>query len=65
MDGQTRSKVMEIKPCPFCKGEKPGIVDMAYLRVKCFDCGAEGPKTTDYDGAIRVWNRGSKEDETN
>jgi Lar family restriction alleviation protein len=58
---------MKRKPCPFCGQPKPirvaewnpgkGIDGEDTFRVRCTDCGAEGPWASHGLTADELWNR--------
>jgi hypothetical protein len=47
----------ELKPCPFCSGEKPELYEDSYgiSFIKC-TCGARGAQADDFNGAVEAWN---------
>ena len=49
----------KLKPCPFCGGTvntQMESEDHEYKWSHCFRCGAEGPYSNTWEGAIGLWN---------
>lgn len=46
----------ELKPCPFCHGEREPTVNGGACFVVCHGCGCEGPSEPTELAAIAAWN---------
>ena len=58
---QESKRMTELKPCPFCKNSDDDMLfvwtDIDYTKyVFCNRCGAQGPRTSSKEGAIKKWN---------
>ncbi len=48
---------MKAKRCPFCNGSDLTLdVTISTYAIRCFDCGAQGPPSTEKDRALAWWN---------
>ena len=54
----------ELKPCPFCGGEKWSFINhaMTQEQIICKKCGARGPISKDRIKAIAAWNNRVSQD---
>lgn len=66
-DGSRRpmdvDSAIELEACPFCASTNVGFYEHVYARlfaVMCRLCGAEGPRRTSHEEAVRLWNRRTK-----
>lgn len=51
---------LELVACPFCASTNLGVYEHVFAQqfaISCNLCGAEGPRRSSQDEAIRLWNR--------
>lgn len=50
------TKVIYLKPCPFCGGQAEVMEDLVVVHVACMECAAESPIATEPEYAAKQWN---------
>jgi Lar family restriction alleviation protein len=51
---------VDLAACPFCASTNLGFYEHVYgqmFAVSCNLCGAEGPRRSSQDEAVKLWNR--------